>query len=152
MEPRNAPLRDLAHALNARGVEYLVVGGSAVHRYVAAREPDDVTLWVRPGFDNVARAARAVHGFDPQATAAAVFRGLYGTGHSVHLAHSPTGTRFDLVTRLRGEAGFGGFGAAWDERAVWALRGVPANYLSLAHLTAAVKASRGGRRPSVSGT
>jgi len=60
---------DLCVSLNARNVEYLVVGGYALAFHGAPRYTADLDLFIRPAADNVRRVLAALHDFgfrDPQ--------------------------------------------------------------------------------------
>lgn len=57
---------EFLQALNTEGVQYLVVGGQAVHHYVPSRTPRDVDVLVAPSRANLNAAMRAMGRFDPR--------------------------------------------------------------------------------------
>jgi hypothetical protein len=59
----NKDFRDLCALLNARNVEYLIVGGYAVAFYGAPRFTGDIDLFVRPAEESVNRMLEAVRDF-----------------------------------------------------------------------------------------
>ena len=56
----NRHFSDMLSALNAEGVEYLVVGGYAVGAHGLSRATKDFDIWVRPSSANSQRTLRAL--------------------------------------------------------------------------------------------
>jgi len=59
----NKDFRDLCALLNARNVEYLIVGGYAVAFHGAPRFTGDIDLFIRPAEENMKRMLEAVREF-----------------------------------------------------------------------------------------
>ena len=103
MEVHN-DFKELLELFNARGVEYLVVGGYALAAHGAPRNTGDIDLWINPTRDNAIRVLRALEQF-----------GIGGLGlgiddfvkpdHVMQLGVPPV--RVDLVTAIDG--------VTWDE-------------------------------------
>src|SRR3954471_6772868 len=75
MEKLDPNFADFLKSLNARGVEYLVVGGYAVGFHGFVRATGDLDVFVRPSSSNAANLAAAFKdfGFDVPELTAAVF-------------------------------------------------------------------------------
>lgn len=54
---------DLCSLLNARGIEYLIIGGYAVAFYGAPRFTGDLDILIHPSADQVSRALAALKEF-----------------------------------------------------------------------------------------
>ena len=59
----NRDFKEFAESLNARGVEYLVVGGYALAAHGHPRYTGDIDFWVRRSTDNLARLLDALKNF-----------------------------------------------------------------------------------------
>ena len=59
----NRDFKEFAESLNARGVEYLVVGGYALAAHGHPRYTGDIDFWVRPTADNLTRLLDALTDF-----------------------------------------------------------------------------------------
>lgn len=59
----NPDFKEFAESLNARGVEYLVVGGYALAAHGHPRYTGDIDFWVRPSTDDLARLLDALKDF-----------------------------------------------------------------------------------------
>ena len=59
----NRDFKEFAESLNARGVEYLVVGGYALAAHGHPRYTGDIDFWVCPSADNLARLLGALTDF-----------------------------------------------------------------------------------------
>lgn len=94
----NRDFKEFAGLLNARGVEYLVVGGYALAAHGHPRYTGDIDFWVRPTPDNVARLLNALNdfGFGSLGLGASDF----GTDTVVQLGQPPR--RIDLLTTIDG--------------------------------------------------
>src|ERR1051326_3783069 len=61
--PSNPDFRDLFVALNAHGVEYLVVGAHALAAHGYVRATKDLDIWVHPDAQNAPRVHAALAAF-----------------------------------------------------------------------------------------
>jgi len=126
--------KELFVLLNARGVEYLVVGGYAMAFHGAPRYTGDIDLYVKPHPDNATRllAALADFGFRFENLTAADFQ---EPDRVVQLGVPPV--RVDLITSLTG--------VTWDQADACKVRGmygdVPVSYLGRDQLIANKKAT-----------
>jgi Nucleotidyl transferase of unknown function (DUF2204) len=59
----NNDFKEFAALLNARGVDYLVVGGYALAAHGHPRYTGDIDFWVRPKSDNLIRLIAVLHDF-----------------------------------------------------------------------------------------
>ena len=64
--------RELLACLNARGVEYMIVGGYAVAFHGAPRFTGDLDVWVRPDAENARRVMAALVDYRSSAPAASL--------------------------------------------------------------------------------
>jgi hypothetical protein len=114
--------RDLLALLNARGVEYLVVGAYALAFHGAPRFTGDIDILIRPAPDNAQRALEALADFGftfPNLTAA----DFQNPNKVVQLGVPPV--RIDLITSITG--------VSWEEadshKAPGTYGDIPVNYL-----------------------
>ena len=121
-------LRQLLLALNAHGVEYLVVGGWAVGFYSDPRATKDIDLFIRSEKRNSEAVYRALAEFGaPLAgVAPADFR---DQPESVFQIGSPP-ARADILQSIDGVE----FNEAWPKRVSLTLEGVPVSVISAEHL------------------
>jgi predicted nucleotidyltransferase len=94
----NHDFKEFAELLNARGVEYLVVGGYALAAHGHPRYTGDIDFWIRPTPDNLARllAVLGDFGFGSLGLKTSDF----DTDTVVQLGHPPR--RIDLLTAIDG--------------------------------------------------
>ena len=59
----NRDFKEFAESLNARGVDYLVVGGYALAAHGHPRYTGDIDFWLRPTPDNLTRLLAALDDF-----------------------------------------------------------------------------------------
>ena len=113
----NRDFKEFAELLNAKGVEYLVVGGYALAAHGHPRYTGDIDFWVRPTPDNIDRLLEALDdfGFGSLGLTASDF----DTETVVQLGHPPR--RIDLLTAIYGVA----FEACFARRDQVELAGVP---------------------------
>ena len=94
----NPDFKEFAELLNARGVEYLVVGGYALAAHGHPRYTGDIDFWVRHTPDNIERLLSALSefGFGSMGLRAEDF----ATDTVVQLGQPPR--RIDLLTSIDG--------------------------------------------------
>lgn len=130
----NRDLIDLLAAFNAQGVDYLVVGAHALAAYGHVRATKDLDVWVRPSRDNAPRVLGALTVFgaplhDLTADDLAV------PGLVFQIGVPPL--RIDVITEIDGVE----FPAAWPDRVIVNLDGLPVPVISRHHLITNKKAS-----------
>ncbi len=130
----NRDLIDLLAALNDQGVEYLIVGAHALATYGHVRATKDLEIWIRPDADNAPRIIDALIDFG------APFHDLTPADLTVpglifQIGVAPL--RIDAITQIDGVE----FAAAWPDRVVVDLDGVPVPVISRHHLIANKRAS-----------
>ena len=105
----NPDFKDLLLLFNARGVEYLVVGGYAVAAHGHVRATKDLDLWVRPEPANAERTLEAIIEFG------APLHGLSLTDlvqPDLIFQIGVPPVRVDIITSVQGLD----FPAAWQDR------------------------------------
>lgn len=119
----NRDFKEFAELLNARGVEYLVVGGYALAAHGHPRYTGAIDFWIRSTPDNLARllAALSDFGFGSLGLKADDF----DTDSVVQLGQPPR--RIDLLTTIDGVA----FEPCFARCEQVALAGVPLNIIGL---------------------
>lgn len=121
-------LRQLLLALNAHGVEYVVVGGWAVGYYAEPRATKDIDIFIRPSVKNSEAVFRALGDFGAplDGVTAADFRDCLTS--IFQLGQAPASAYFlrsiDAVE----------FAEAWEKREQSTLEGVTVNVISAEHL------------------
>ncbi|HAH08063.1 MAG TPA: hypothetical protein DCM05_16325 [Elusimicrobia bacterium] len=124
---------DFIAALNAQGVEYVIVGGYAVVFHGHVRFTKDIDILVRPTPRNAKRLMSALKGFG--------FGGLglkesdVRPGNIIQLGRPPN--RIDLLMSIDGVDA----DAAWDERVMGSFLGQTAGFLSKERLIENKKAT-----------
>jgi hypothetical protein len=121
-------LKQLLHAFNAFGVEYLVVGGYAVGVYAEPRATKDLDLFIRPELLNSEAVFRALAAYGAPLTglSAADFR---DDPSSVFQIGQPP-ARIDILQHIDGVS----FEEAWKEKTDASLSGIPTHFISAGHL------------------
>ena len=120
--------REFLQCLNARKVEYLVLGGHAVSFHGYPRFTHDVDLFIRPELDNAERLLEALGDFGFGAiklTAEEFTRPV-----TVGLGHAPD--QIDLMTYIKGVD----LEQAWAKREAGLLDGVNVEFISKEQLIA----------------
>ena len=119
----NRDFKEFAALLNARGVDYLVVGGYALAAHGHPRYTGDIDFWVDPAPDNIARLLSVLDdfGFGSLGLTANDF----ATDTVVQLGQPPR--RIDLLTAIDGVA----FEACFVRREQVELAGVTLNIIGL---------------------
>jgi Nucleotidyl transferase of unknown function (DUF2204) len=120
----NNDFKEFAELLNARGVDYLVVGGYALAAHGHPRYTGDIDFWVRPSADNIHRLLMVLHdfGFASLGLTAADFL----PDVVIQLGHPPR--RIDLLTHIDGVE----FEACYAQRERVELNGHMLNIIGLA--------------------
>ena len=136
--------KEFVEFLNARGVEYLVVGAYALARYGVVRNTGDIDFWVNQTPENVARLLLVLADF-----------GLGSLGYNtsdllepdtvIQLGVSPV--RIDLLTSIEGVA----FADCYPTRQNSVLDGVPVAVISIDDLRKTKPAPAGPRMPRTCG-
>ena len=95
-------------ALNAEGVEYIVVGGVAVNLHGLLRGTEDLDLFIRPTPGNVARLKRALRSiWDDPSIEEISADDLCGDYPAVRYGPPDTDLYLDILTRLGDFARYG---------------------------------------------
>jgi hypothetical protein len=120
----NSDFKEFAELLNAKGVDYLVVGGYALAAHGHPRYTGDIDFWVRPSPDNIACLLSALgdFGFGSLGLTASDF----ATDTVVQLGQPPR--RIDLLTAIDGVT----FEDCFARREKVELAGVQLNIIGLA--------------------
>jgi predicted nucleotidyltransferase len=119
----NRDFKEFAELLNARGVEYLVVGGYALAAHGHPRYTGDIDFWIRPAPDNIARLLQALSDFGFGSLGLGA--GDFDEDTVVQLGHPPR--RIDLLSAIDGVA----FEGCFARREQVELAGVPLNIIGL---------------------
>lgn len=121
-------LRQLLHAFNAHGVEYLIVGGYAVGIYAEPRATKDLDVFIRSEVKNSEAVYRALaaYGAPIAGLTPADFR---NDPNSVFQIGQPP-ARVDILQHIDGV----NFDEAWNQRIEASVDGVPAHVISIEHL------------------
>ena len=117
-------LRQLLLALNAHGVEYLVVGGWAVGYYAEPRSTKDIDIFIRSGVKNSEAVFQALADFGAPLAGVtpADFRDCPTS--VFQLGNSPA--RADFLQSIDAVE----FDEAWEKRVQFTLEGVPVCVIS----------------------
>lgn len=119
----NRDFKEFAELLNARGVDYLVVGGYALAAHGHPRYTGDIDFWVSPGADNLARLLDALNDFGFGSLGLDVSD--FNADTVVQLGQPPR--RIDLLTRVDGVS----FDECFARREQVELAGVHLNIIGL---------------------
>jgi len=119
----NRDFKEFAESLNARGVDYLVVGGYALAAHGHPRYTGDIDFWVRPGAENLTRLLGALQDFGFGSLGLGV--GDFDTDTVVQLGQPPR--RIDLLTAIDGVV----FDTCFQRREQVELGGVQLNIIGL---------------------
>ncbi len=94
----NSDFKEFVELLNARGVDYLLVGGYALAAHGHPRYTGDIDFWVRPSADNLQRLLEALNdfGFASLGLSARDF----DADNVIQLGQPPR--RIDLLTQIDG--------------------------------------------------
>ena len=125
---------DLLKGFNARGVEYLIVGGHAVNAYTEPRGTKDIDVWVKPEMINAQKVFEALAEFG------APLEGLSVEDFTDEESFFIIGinpNRIDILKKIPGLE----FAGAYQNRETFALKDVRASFLSLDDLILAKQAS-----------
>ncbi|MBV8605202.1 MAG: nucleotidyltransferase [Pelomonas sp.] len=129
----NQDFKEFAELLNARGVEYLVVGGYALAVHGHPRYTGDIDFWLCPEAGNIAKLLEALKAFGFAALELGVAD--FGPDAVIQLGQPPR--RIDLLTSVDGVS----FRACYDRREVVDVSGVLLNFIGLEDFKANKRAS-----------
>jgi Nucleotidyl transferase of unknown function (DUF2204) len=129
----NRDLKEFAEWLDARGVDYLVVGGYALAAHGHPRYTGDFDFWVRPAGDNLTRLLGALQDFGFGSLGLGVAD--FAAETVVQLVQSPR--RIDLLTSIDGVD----LDACFPRREIVELDGVRMNIIGLEDFKANKRAS-----------
>lgn len=130
----NQDFREFFALLNARNVEFLLIGGVAYNYHAPPRATKDIDIWVRPERDNLERLVDAIAEFGFPIESLDV-EDLESSERVLMLGRVPN--RIDILTRPKGP----GWGEAWPRRVAAAYGDVPIQLISSTDLIAAKRAA-----------
>jgi len=130
----NRDYRDLFTALNANGVEFLVVGAHALAAHGHVRATKDMDVWVRPSPANAPHVMAALESFGAPMHAITV-HDFEAPGITFQIGIAPV--RIDIITAVDGLE----FEPSWQNRIASEYGGEPVFVLSRADLIANKRAS-----------
>ena len=119
----NRNFKEFAESLNAKGVDYLVVGDYALAAHGHPRYTGDIDFWVRPTADNLARLLGALHDFGFGSLGLSLDD--FDSDTVVQLGRPPR--RIDLLTAIDGVT----FEACFARREQVELSGIRVNIIGL---------------------
>jgi hypothetical protein len=124
----NQDFKEFFRSLNARGVEFLVIGGVAYNFYAPPRATKDIDVWIRPTIENVTKflTALAEFGFAHRLDA----KELVEKNKVLILGRAPN--RIDVLTKPDGIL----WDACWNRRVPSDYADEPIAYLALEDLVA----------------
>jgi hypothetical protein len=125
--------RDLVAALNARAVEFVIIGAFALAYHGRPRATGDLDVWIRPTSENAKRLLQALADFGFASIGLTEADVL--SGKVVQLGYPPV--RVDLLTDLDGLTPE----STWSQRVAGRFADQPANYLSKESLIANKRAT-----------
>jgi hypothetical protein len=124
----NQDFKEFFKSLNARGVEFLVVGGVAYNFYAPPRATKDIDVWIRPTVENATAFLTALMEFGFAHTLDA--KELVEKDKVLILGRPPN--RIDVLTRPDGIE----WEDCWSRRATSDYAGEPIAFLALDDLLA----------------
>ena len=119
----NRNFKEFAESLNAKGVDYLVVGDYALAAHGHPRYTGDIDFWVRPTADNLTRPLGALHDFGFGSLGLSLDD--FDSDTVVQLGQPPR--RIDLLTAIDGVT----FEACFGRREQVELSGIRVNIIGL---------------------
>lgn len=119
----NRNFKEFAESLNAKGVDYLVVGDYALAAHGHPRYTGDIDFWVRPTADNLTRLLGALHDFGFGSLGLSLDD--FDSDTVVQLGQPPR--RIDLLTAIDGVT----FEACFGRREQVELAGIRVNIIGL---------------------
>lgn len=121
--------KELLHAFNAEGVEYLVIGAHAVMFYTEPRFTKDHDVWVKPDEENARKVYHALAQFGvPLSDVKWEDFAAPGIVYQIGVTYE----RIDLITEATGLS----FQECWSRRVNFAYEGIPVHILSRSDLIA----------------
>jgi hypothetical protein len=95
------PVMRVLAALDAAGVDYMVIGGVAVNFHGIARATEDLDVFIAPDPDNVARLRAALHSvYDDPSIDEITAEDLCGDYPAIRYVPPEDGPPMDILTRL----------------------------------------------------
>src|ERR1043166_5343529 len=123
----NQDFRDLLAELNARQVEFLLVGAHALAAHGHVRATQDLDVWVRPSSENAKRTIQALEAFGAPLHDLTE-KDLSTPGIVFQIGVEPI--RIDVLTAIDGVE----FDEAWPDRLMSKFADQPISVLSKEHL------------------
>jgi hypothetical protein len=133
----NQDFKDLFVALNAHGVEFLVVGAHALAAHGHVRATKDLDVWVKPDSQNALRLIRALRAFGAP-TQEVTADDFAVPGITFQIGVEPV--RIDIITAVDGLT----FEPAWLNRVTSEYGGEPVSVISRGDL---IRNKRASGRP-----
>jgi hypothetical protein len=130
----NSDFSDLLRLLNARNVEYLVIGGYALIQYVEPRYTKDLNLWINPTPANGEAVFRALAEFGAP-LAGLTPADFTEEGYYYQMGVPPV--RVDIFMSIPGVD----FADAWPRRMITDFGDLPVSFISKEDLMAAKRAA-----------
>lgn len=125
----NPDYKELLQRLNEFEVRYLIVGGYAVMKYAEPRFTKDLDLWVENSEENAPRVFEALKKFGAPLESDAITPETFTRGDLAYqIGIAPV--RIDVLTHITGVE----FSAAWRDRVLGSIFGVPVHFISLDQL------------------
>ena len=121
-------LRQLLLALNAHGVEYLVVGGWAVGYYAEPRFTKDIDIFIRSSVKNSEAVFRALADFGAPLVGVTPADFRDSSTSVFQLGFAPS--RADILQSIDGV----NFDEAWEKKTAFTLEGISVYVISAEHL------------------
>lgn len=127
----NPDYKELLQRLNEFEVRYLIVGGYAVMKYAEPRFTKDLDVWVEDSAENSPRVFDALKTFGAPLESDGITPATFTRGDLAYqIGIAPV--RIDILTHITGVE----FSAAWKDRVVGSLFGVPVQFISVSQLIA----------------
>jgi len=124
----NQDFKEFFKSLNARGVEFLIVGGVAYNFYAPPRATKDIDVWIRPTLENATKFLAALGEFGFKHALAAT--DLVEKEKVLVLGRPPN--RIDVLTKPDGIS----WDQCWSRRVESDYAGEPISFLALEDLIA----------------
>ena len=127
----NPHYKELLQRLNEFEVRYLIVGGYAIMKYTEPRFTKDLDIWVENSAENSLRVFEALKRFGAPLEFDKINPETFTRGDLTYqIGIAPV--RIDILTHITGVE----FSAAWRDRVIGSIFGVPVHFISLDQLIA----------------